>query len=245
MAAVICRALGDICDGLCDALGSVICLPCKACGFACTELRSFCKSPFALYLAVALGLNLPSVVFAAKGLGTNHDGGCASVASWLNVNAILCIINMAAALYITSKIMHEADPVVTETVDAAPYIEASVFNKESQTKTAEPIQEATVVAPTKKSLGRTILNTTDTHNDTKAKSFARTKDILCEDPIVAVYILIGLFYMCWSTVGVGRSASAYGCDYGLAGDICSAVMCNFLFISLGGMAFACSICCLR
>ena len=152
---------------------------------------------------------------------------------------------MAAALYITSKIMHEADPVVTETVDAAPYIEASVFNKEAQTKTAEPIQEATVVAPTKKSLGRTILNTTDTHNDTKAKSFARTKDILCEDPIVAVYILIGLFYMCWSTVGIGRSASAYGCGYGLAGHINSVVMCNFLFISLGGMAFACSICCLR
>jgi len=245
MAAVICRALGDICDGLCDALGSVICIPFKACGFACTELRSFCKSPFALYLAVALGLNLPSVVFAAKNLGGNHDGDCASAASWLNVNAILCLINMVAALYISSKIMHEADPVVTETVDAAPYIEASVFNGEAKAKTAELIQEATVVAPSKKTLGRSILNTTDTHNDTKAKSFARTKDILCEDPIVAVYILIGLFYMIWSTVGIGRSASAYGCGYGLAGHVNSAVMCNFLFISLGGMAFACSICCLR
>uniref|UniRef100_A0A7S0AZ66 Uncharacterized protein n=1 Tax=Minutocellus polymorphus TaxID=265543 RepID=A0A7S0AZ66_9STRA len=245
MAAVLCRGLGDICDGLCDALGTVICLPCKACGFACTEMRSFCKSPFALYLAVALGFNLPAVVFAAKNLGRNHEGGCASAASWLNVNAILCFVNMAAALYITSKIVHESDPLVTETVDAAPYIEASVFHKEAKTKTADPMQEATVVAPNKNSLGRSILNTTDTHNDTRAKSFARTKDVLMEDPIVAVYILIGLSYMIWSTIGIGRSASAYGCGYGLAGSVNSAVMCNFLFISLGGMAFACSICCLR
>jgi hypothetical protein len=209
-------------------------------------MRSFLRSPFALYLAVALGLNLPAVVFAAKNLGSNHEGGCASAASWLNVNAILCFVNMAAALYITSKILHEPDPVVTETVDAAPYIEASVFSKKAKTKTAEPIlQEATAVAPTKKSLGRTILNTTDTHNDTKPKSFARTKDILMEDPIVAVYILIGLFYLIWSTIGIGRSASAYGCGYGLAGSVNSAMMCNYLFISLGGMAFACSICCLR
>lgn len=245
MAAILCRGFGDICDGACDALGSVICLPCRACGFACAEMRSFLRSPFALYLAVALGLNLPAVVFAAKNLGSNHEGGCASAASWLNVNAILCFVNMAAALYITSKILHESDPLIAETVDAAPYIEASVFSKKAKTKTAEPIQEATAVAPTKKSLGRTILNTTDTHNDTKAKSFARTKDVLMEDKIVAVYILIGLFYLIWSTIGIGRSASAYGCENGLAGSVNSALMCNYLFISLGGMAFACSICCLR
>lgn len=190
-------------------------------------MRSFLRSPFALYLAVALGLNLPAVVFAAKNLGINHEGGCASAASWLNVNAVLCFVNMAAALYITSKILHESDPVVAETVDAAPYIEASVFSKKAKTKTVEPIQEATAVTPT------------------KAKSFARTKDVLMEDPIVAVYIVIGLFYLIWSTIGIGRSASAYGCGYGLAGSVNSAVMCNYLFISLGGMAFACSICCLR
>ena len=66
-----------------------------------------------------------------------------------------------------------------------------------------------------------------------------------EDKIVAVYILMGLFYLIWSTIGIGRSASAYGCENGLAGSVNSALMCNYLFISLGGMAFACSICCLR
>mmetsp|Transcript_35150 Transcript_35150/g.76961 ORF Transcript_35150/g.76961 Transcript_35150/m.76961 type:complete len:249 (+) Transcript_35150:88-834(+) len=248
MAAVICKALSEICDGACDALGAVICLPCKACGFACTELSSFCKSPFCLYLAVALGLNLPPVVFAAKLIGTSFggDSGCGSASSWLNVNALLCLINMAAALYICGKISHEPDIIASETVNAAPYIEASVFNSEAKTKTASsaPIQEATVVSPTKKTLGRSIMESTPT-SDTRSKSFARVKDILCYDPIVAIYIIIGVFYLIWNTIGVGRSGGALGCGEGLANSVSNALMCNFLFITLGGMAFACSVCCLR
>lgn len=248
MAAVICRAFSEICDGACDALGTVICLPCRACGFACKEMSSFCKSPFCLYLATALGLNLPPVVFAAKLVvaGVSFDGGCGKAASWLNVNALLCLINMAAALYICGKIAHEPDIIATETVNAAPYIEASIFHQQAKTKTsAQPIQEATVVAPTKKTLGRSILESTPTHNDTRSKSFARTKDILCYDPVVAVYIIVGVFYIIWQTIGVGRSALALGCGSGLGGYVSNALMCNFLFITLGGMAFACSVCCLR
>merc|ERR1712194_25693 len=173
-------------------------------------------APFCLYLSVALGLNLPPVVFTGKALVARNGGeGCSN---WLILNAILCLINMAAALYISAKISYN-----TEDENAAPFINASVMNHEATSKTPEP----------EKTLRQTVLESTLT--ETRSRSTSRVKEILCYDPFVAVYIIIGLFYMVWQTVGIAR----VDCD-----EVLPSLVCGFLFISLGGMTFACSLCCL-
>eukprot|EP00579_Thalassiosira_antarctica_P007582 CAMPEP_0201900006 /NCGR_PEP_ID=MMETSP0902-20130614/51496_1 /ASSEMBLY_ACC=CAM_ASM_000551 /TAXON_ID=420261 /ORGANISM="Thalassiosira antarctica, Strain CCMP982" /LENGTH=136 /DNA_ID=CAMNT_0048433559 /DNA_START=182 /DNA_END=592 /DNA_ORIENTATION=+ len=135
---------------------------------------------------------------------------------------------MVAALYISAKITYEP-----ETDNAAPFIKASVMDNEATAKTPEQRE---------KTLVKKILESTQT--DTRSKSLSRVKDILCYDPIVALYIIVGIFYVVWQTMGLGRSSLTTDCGGGLDQYLFHSLICGFLFISLGGMTFACSLCCM-
>mmetsp|Transcript_30282 Transcript_30282/g.54835 ORF Transcript_30282/g.54835 Transcript_30282/m.54835 type:complete len:231 (-) Transcript_30282:173-865(-) len=229
MAAIICTSFSKILRGACEGLGTILTLPCKACGFATDQLTDICRSPFCLYLSVALGLNLPPIIFTGKAWSARYgDEGCISASNWMNVNALLCLINMVAALYISAKITYEP-----ETDNAAPFIKASVMDNEATAKTPEQRE---------KTLVKKILESTQT--DTRSKSLSRVKDILCYDPIVALYIIVGIFYVVWQTMGLGRSSLTTDCGGGLDQYLFHSLICGFLFISLGGMTFACSLCCM-
>ncbi len=222
MAAILCESISKILKGTCEACGAVICLPCKACGFTADMLVGLCRSPFCLYLTVAIGLNLPPIIFAGLGSGI---GGCSSASTWLNVNAILCFINMAAAAYISMKITHEQKD---DGGNTAPFVGATMESD----------------GATKKSIVQKVMdNTLETH--TRSRSLGRVKDILCYDPIVAVYIIIGIFFVVWQTLGIERGQSAQECGDEMKGYIFSSFACGFAFIWLGAMTFACSLCCLR
>jgi len=226
MAAILCESISKILRGSCEAVGTVLTLPCKACGFATEEVTKLCRSPFCLYITVALGLNIPPIIFAGKGfVGGGGNGGeaCASAATWLYVNALLCLIHIAAAVYVSLKITH----VPEEDENAAPYVEASVGNK-----AAEQPEKTLVKQMMKHTLG----------TDSRAKSCSRVREIICYDPVVAIYIIIGLFYMVWQTMGL--SHMGVDCGEGLDGFVTNSIMCGFMFMSLGGMAFGISVCCL-
>lgn len=78
--------------------------------------------------------------------------------------------------------------------------------------------------------------------DTRSKSLSRVRHTLCYDPWVAIYIIIGIFYMIWQTMGMGRLGN---CGEGDIDKYLShSLICGFMFISCGGMAFGCSLCCL-
>jgi len=225
MAAILCTSIGKILGGTCDAVGTILTLPCKACGIATGQLTNLCRSPFCLFLTVAVGLNLPPIIFAGKTWGKGYDDeGCIAAFNWLNVNASLCLINVAAALYITAKITYK-EP---EDENAAPFVDASITEKETGEKSTE------------KTLVQKVM---ESDNNTRSRSFSRVREILCNDPAVAVYIIIGIFYMVWQVMGVSRRVEAGECDAGLGQYLSYAFTCGFLFISMGPMVFACSLCC--
>jgi hypothetical protein len=204
------------------------------------------RSPFCLYLTVALGLNTPPVIFAGQAFLNGGGGGCNVALIWLLVNAILCVVNMAAAIYISQKIAY--DPADTEAnngtknKDAAqqqPDIEATATPIENKTKA----RAQTTIFPTK--IKMWPLFEFESTTTSRSKSLSRVRDVLCHDPIVAIYIVIGVGYIVWQTMGVGRMNEAADCGGGVDQLVSDALMFGFLFISLGAMAFSCSVCCLR
>lgn len=234
MAAIICESLSKILRGTCEALGTVLTLPCKVCGLANGQLANLCRSPFCLYLCMAIGLNLPPIIFAGKSIAGKGYGSqeCISASNWLYLNSLLCFINIAMAFYLSIKITYETSSEQNDNADAYVDMENNKVDTDAAQKPA-----------LKKAFTQKVLDNTF-ETDTRSKSVARVKDILCYDPIVAVYIIIGIFYMCWQTVGAGRTQYAYDCGRNLDEYLSDSLLCGFLFIMLGGMTFGCSVCCL-
>lgn len=228
MAAILCESFGKLLQGSCEACGTVLTFPCKACGCACEQVTQLCRSPFCLFLTVAVGLNMPPIVFSFMTLGTGQDSEeCTSASNWLLIDGLLCLINILAAVYMSLKITHEEK----DDGNNAPFVLASVDDS------------AATSGQTKKSLVDKMLEKT-LESDTRARSLGRVKDILCYDPLVAIYILVAIFYMVWQSMGVAHGLSADGCGGGLDHYLSVALMCGASFIMIGGMTFACSLCCL-
>ena len=242
MAAILCNGIGKICSGTCDALGSILSLPCKACGLACDGVSQALRSPFCLYLTVTLGLNIPPVIFAGQALVNNN--GCNVALQWLSINAFFCIVNMVAAIYISGKVVH--DPNDADAVgNDAPYIEATMdsnSNSNSNNKTSDQQQQSSTM---KKFWQGPYTAANETRVVKTLSRVCRVRDVLCYDPVVAVYIIIGICYIIWQSMGFSRMNQAAGCGGGEAELITRAVSCGFLFISLGATVFGCSVCCLR
>lgn len=229
MAAILCESLSKILRGSCEAIGTVLTFPCKACGCATEQLTKLCRSPFCLYLTVAIGLNLPPIIFSGMAFGAGTGGSsCTSASNWLYLNGLLCLINILAAVYISAKITYEP-----EDDNAAPFVQASVGDHDTQAKTDA----------TEKTILRKMMEKTP-ETDTRAKSFSRVKEILCYDPLVALYILVGLFYMVWQSMGIGRTHDAADCGGDLERHLSNSLMCGFMYIMFGGVMFAFSVCCL-
>lgn len=227
MAAILCESISKILRGSCEALGTVLTLPCRACGFATDHLTELCRSPFFLFVATAVALNLPPIVFTGKAWA-GGDGGCTAATSWLIVNALLCLVNIAAAAYISAKIAYEP-----ESENGTPFVDM------------EANTDGDVKAPAKgeKTIAEKILEDALV-TDTRSKSMSRVRDVLCYDPVVAVYIIVGIFYVCWQTVGISRRIDASECGGGLDDYLSNSLICGFLFMTIGGCAFGISLCCM-
>ena len=123
MAAILCESFGKLLQGSCEACGTVLTFPCKACGCACEQVTQLCRSPFCLFLTVAVGLNMPPIVFSFMTLGAGQDSEeCTSASNWLLIDGLLCLINIMAAVYMSLKITHEEN----DDGNNAPFVLASV-----------------------------------------------------------------------------------------------------------------------
>lgn len=236
MAAILCESISKLLRGTCDAVGTVLTLPCKACGIATDQLTNVCRSPFCLYLTVALGLNIPPLIFTGKAFGYN---GCESSQNWLNVNAFLCSINILAALYISTKISRGTDD-----DGDAPFIEAEEgmgdANKNNPNPTATPDKKKTFFESVVENAIKSKVDGAMT--DSRSKNISRVKHTLCYDPWVALYIIIGIFFMVWQTMGMSKLGVCGEGDVDMY--LSHSLICGFMFISFGGTAFGCSLCCL-
>lgn len=112
MAAILCNGIGDCMRYVCLGLEQVFCFPCRLCGCVCENLCDVITTPFFFFLAVALGFNIPPIVFAfqehaswlAAGGGGLHDSDCGRGLFWLLIDAALCAANIFAALYVVAAI---------------------------------------------------------------------------------------------------------------------------------------------
>jgi hypothetical protein len=79
-------------------------------------------------------------------------------------------------------------------------------------------------------------------------SMTRIKYVLCYDPVVAIYIVVFLVWVVWQSVGTTRSFklgnNGYNCALVQDWTMVS-IVCGYLYMGLVGIAFLCSLCCLR
>lgn len=103
MAAILCQSVSSLCSTACSGCGHICKLPCTLCTSVCKPMcegiRKVCSSPFCIYVTVALGLNIPQIMF---GLTTLPYAACKG-SQWLSVNALFCIAHITAACYLAMQ----------------------------------------------------------------------------------------------------------------------------------------------
>lgn len=158
----------------------------------------------------------------------------------MNVNAFLCSVNIIAALYISTRISRR-----TDYGGDAPFIEAEEGMGNANDNNSNPTATST---DKKKTFFDTIVDNAikskvdGAMTDSRSKNISRVKHTLCYDPWVALYIIVGIFFMIWQTMGMSKLGSCGEGDVDMY--LSHSLICGFLFISFGGTAFGCSLCCL-
>lgn len=238
MAAIVCSSIAD----LCNACSNICHVPCKACGACCESFADVFASPFLPYILVTFGLNIPPIL---AGIQSIMDESCWPAIQWLSINAILCAIHMIACIYIIRKIRE--DNVQSEQNNTSTnYVETSKMGSLGGTQTNK-LEAGSFYGD----IAREIIARDDT---APHSSWGRIKNVLCYDKGVALYIVVGVCWIVWQTVGVNKHfALAGGGGGGENGEDCgtanqqftTSLFCGWLFMGLGGMGFFCSMCCMR
>ena len=168
--------------------------------------------------------------------------GCEGSMNWMYMYALLCSVNIMAAIYISNKISH--GNFSSNDDDGLVQAEAGntgTANDSSNTTTKnKSFLESMIENAMKKEGQHSSKFTTGTYyNRSKMSNVQHT---LCYDTLVAIYIIVGIGYMIWLSVGVGKMGE---CGMGnVDSSLSNSIICGFAFITCGWMAFCCSLCCL-
>lgn len=84
-------------------------------------------------------------------------------------------------------------------------------------------------------------------NDSAGRSMARIKHVLCYDGGVAIYIILGIVWIIWQSMGLGRLVTFNNgaCGGGaVASKLVTSLICGYVYMSFVGIGFVCSLCCL-
>lgn len=235
MAAILCTTIGELVSKCCRSLT----LPCQylgeGCSKGCDKIGELMCTPFMPYLVVTFGLNTPAVVYALKSI---EDYDCSySLFRWLVINAIFGFCHMIAAFYIVQIIRAQAPGPrmegTTSTINATTGLNSPKAAEEGQyvESNFQPITDGTV--------GYDVPG--------GPNSFHRIKHVLCYDKGMAIYILIFLSWIVWMGIGVMRRLSFQdggNCDV-MLGYMNTTIACGYVWMSMVGVAFCCSLVCLR
>lgn len=166
--------------------------------------------------------------------------GCEGSMNWMYLYALLCSVNIMAAVYISSKISHGNFSSNDDGLVQAEAGNIETANATSNSTTKKTFLESMIENAMRKDGKQSSKVTTGTYyNQSKMSSVQHT---LCYDPLVAIYIIVGIGFMIWLSVGVGKTGD---CGMGNVDSYLSnSIICGFVFITCGGMAFCCSLCCL-
>ena len=121
MAAVLCSACGDIGSSLCSICGKACQVPFQACNVLCDGCGHACEqtctalgnltcfaSPFAVFVVVATIFNIPSIWMGLTGWA--DEGMSCKGVQWLAVQALFCLANIVAAVYMGITVAKEVTP---------------------------------------------------------------------------------------------------------------------------------------
>ena len=86
-------------------------------------------------------------------------------------------------------------------------------------------------------------STTRRASDHDGNSMGRIKHVLCYDGGVAIYIILFIVWIVWQSMGMGHFFNIGNC--GGASKLTTSLICGYCYMSLVGIGFVCSICCLR
>jgi len=185
--------------------------------------------PFGLYLVVAVALNL--YPFAATIRAANEYNGdvgeCRRAVSWLYTNAGLCVLHIAAAIYIatvgrTMVQSWEKDMAATTTAQK---------NESGKAAAATPTAQQTAYISVEDPTGSA------TEEDLKDSTSAPTTvDVLknfASRITLKMYMTVFVFYLCWTTVGLKRHMMNAGyCGGNIRMHVADSVLCAVLFMIL-------------
>lgn len=236
MAAILCEAVGKMTNALFVGMEKVCSVPLLLFGTTVEGILqsdapcNLMRTPYFLYATVAIGFNIPPIFFSVmsyfiKDDFYNYPNECDNrVIPWLRVNGPLSLINIVAALYIRKQIMKKN--------------ETPLNTPENYTATEQDgsLPESSKTDP----------SSLESDQDQETlKRAERTRQVLCYDPLVAIYILIGIFFVFWQSHGLSRLASDEDddgavCSENVRDDAENSIICGYLFVLLGGCAFACS-----
>jgi len=90
-------------------------------------------------------------------------------------------------------------------------------------------------------------NLNDPELQNRTTMYSRIVHLLCYDPVIAVYILLLVFFFCWLGVGVNWKVSDQiydggGCNDEVSGAVKTSIACGYSFFGVGFMALCCSLC---
>lgn len=233
MAAVLCIAIGDLWTSSCNAIGKVICLPCKALNLGCEKLGDFLCTPMVPFVVFTFGLMTPALVYGVRSLD-NYD--CPDLFRWMIVNAVFAIFHMVGCIYIVQR-LQDPGPQAHLTASMA----TATSSKVNPTASAK-VEEGYFVRLSEN------FSTPRDHQRGGPNSVSRVKHLFCYDMGMAVYILLVLFWVTWICVGIKRRFRAddgnEACQE-LYGYMNIAITCAYIWMTMVGLAFCCSFLCLH
>jgi len=269
MAAILCQSISTLCSALRVGVETLFCkIPCDACGNACTFFaRDIFCGDFGLYMSVTLAMNVPPVLFTLLGLISNLNDDiqdrqnfmrCHSMLMpWMYLDAFLSLVNVVASIYMVNRITEKtasADSINKNHEDEVETgNDGGDYNNMKYTETATRATTSTssnTMQYTKTNQVNTFISNAPNNGPQhpSERSVFRIKEVLCDDPWVALYIVALILYCLWQSVGISklvRSHNIYGdtCSNTIRKYMVHSLTCGFFFLALGGSSFFFSLCC--
>ena len=220
----ICRGCSEACSGVCRGCA-------QACGGCCKAFSAALCSPFAPYLIVATVLNVPVAVWGFRKAWMDEGSACRQQTLWLWVNGALALLNVVAALYIVVRVQHSLKDLVGSSSSNSP-----------PTATAVPVGNDDTSNKSMRSLVQ-IVGLREARQEGSRRG--RLRKVLCYDPLVATYLLVGFCWMGWVFYGIvtlvgGATAQCEDSDI-----IVSSITCGILFVVLALCTIPCAFLCLN
>jgi hypothetical protein len=249
------KGCGAICADVCRGCGPCCTECCRGWSVCCKTITQAICSPFFPYLFLTAVLNVPPTIW-----GIRARPGCGP-SLWLWVNAAFCLAHIVVGLYAVTRILaaRNGGTASTGTTTTNPTIAATTGMTtaavvgDGTSQSAKPGDVESTNGPAaaarlrsrmtnlfthERSYGETATAATSSNHGSSGRE--QMKQVLCYDPIIALYLLGMMGWLAWLFFG---SVTVLSPDDDDNDDNCENNR-NVVFLSIGaGFVYALLVCC--